>query len=153
MPFSFNFELQQFLGFIEALLWGSVFEPLSWPGVELLCNRVAVSLGERPPSTHREPPSSLHLLDSPPSAIAWHATCSGVGSLFATAEDSSVDPGVLIERAKGRCCHRQNLSGFCSFCFQWVMAQTLVEENPELCMDDAINVVSEWMLRVGRDVH
>ena len=33
------------------------------------------------------------------------------------------------------------------------MAEMLVEENPELSMDDAINVVSEWVLRAGRDVH
>ena len=59
----------------------------------------------------------------------------------------------LIKRAQGRCRHRQNLPGFCSFCFQWVMTQMLVEENPELCMDDAISVVSEWMLRAARRVH
>jgi hypothetical protein len=64
-----------------------------------------------------------------------------------------MDPEVLIKRAKRRCSHRQNLPGFCSFCFQWVMAQILVEENPELCMNDAINVVSGWMMCAGRHVH
>ena len=64
-----------------------------------------------------------------------------------------MDPEVLIKRAQGRCRHHQNFPGFRSFCFQWVMAQMLAEENPELCMDDAINVVSEWMLRAGRDAH
>jgi hypothetical protein len=34
-----------------------------------------------------------------------------------------------------------------------VLAAALVEENPELCMDDAINVVSEWIMCGGRDVH
>jgi hypothetical protein len=33
------------------------------------------------------------------------------------------------------------------------MAEMLVEENPGLCMDDAINVVSEWIMGTGRDVH
>jgi hypothetical protein len=34
-----------------------------------------------------------------------------------------------------------------------VLAAALVEENPELCMDDAVNVVSEWIMCRGRDVH
>jgi len=29
----------------------------------------------------------------------------------------------------------------------------MVEENPELCMDEAINTVSEWIMGTGRDVH
>jgi hypothetical protein len=33
------------------------------------------------------------------------------------------------------------------------MAETMVEENPELCIDDAINVVSEWIMCAGGDVH
>jgi hypothetical protein len=33
------------------------------------------------------------------------------------------------------------------------MAEMMVEENPELCMDDAINLVSEWIMCGGRDVH
>jgi hypothetical protein len=34
-----------------------------------------------------------------------------------------------------------------------VLAESLVEENPELCMDDAINVVSEWIVGARGDVH
>jgi hypothetical protein len=33
------------------------------------------------------------------------------------------------------------------------MAEMLVEENPDLYMDDAVNVVSEWIMCGGRDVH
>ena len=33
------------------------------------------------------------------------------------------------------------------------MAAALVEENPELCMNDAINVVSEWIKGTGGSVH
>ncbi len=29
----------------------------------------------------------------------------------------------------------------------------MVEENPKLCLDDAINVVSEWIMCAGGDVH
>ncbi len=29
----------------------------------------------------------------------------------------------------------------------------MVEENPELCIDDAIDVVLEWIMGTGRDVH
>jgi hypothetical protein len=29
----------------------------------------------------------------------------------------------------------------------------LIEENPELCMDDAVDVVSEWVMCGGREVH
>jgi hypothetical protein len=36
---------------------------------------------------------------------------------------------------------------------EFVLAAALVEENPELCMDDAINVVSEWIMCAGGDVH
>jgi hypothetical protein len=34
---------------------------------------------------------------------------------------------------------------------EFVLAETLVEENPELCMDNAINVVSEWIQCGGRE--
>jgi hypothetical protein len=34
-----------------------------------------------------------------------------------------------------------------------VLAAALVEENPELCMDDAADVVSEWIMHPGGDVH
>ena len=33
------------------------------------------------------------------------------------------------------------------------MAEMLVDENPELWMDDAVNVVSEWIMCAGRGVH
>ena len=36
---------------------------------------------------------------------------------------------------------------------EFVLAETMVEENPELCTDDAINVVSEWIMGTGRDMH
>jgi hypothetical protein len=36
---------------------------------------------------------------------------------------------------------------------EFVLAEMMVEENPALCMDDAINVVSEWIMGGGRDVH
>ena len=29
------------------------------------------------------------------------------------------------------------------------MAEMMVEENPELCMDDAVDVVSEWVMGAG----
>ena len=57
-----------------------------------------------------------------------------------------VDPENLINRARERCTRHRDVPGFCSGCFQWVMAEMLVEENRELCMDDAINVVLRWML-------
>jgi hypothetical protein len=34
-----------------------------------------------------------------------------------------------------------------------VLAAALVEENPGLCMDDAIDVVSEWIMGAGGGVH
>jgi hypothetical protein len=36
---------------------------------------------------------------------------------------------------------------------EFVLAAALVEDNPELCMDEAVGVVSEWILRGARDVH
>jgi hypothetical protein len=36
---------------------------------------------------------------------------------------------------------------------EFVLAESLVEENPELCMDDAVDVVTEWILGTGREVH
>jgi hypothetical protein len=32
-----------------------------------------------------------------------------------------------------------------------VLAAALVEKNPELCMDEAINVVLEWILSAGNE--
>jgi hypothetical protein len=34
-----------------------------------------------------------------------------------------------------------------------VLAAALIEENPELCMNDAVSVVSEWIMCAGGDVH
>jgi hypothetical protein len=36
---------------------------------------------------------------------------------------------------------------------EFVLAEMLVEENPELCMDEAVDLVSEWVMCGGRDVH
>ena len=33
------------------------------------------------------------------------------------------------------------------------MTEMLVEENPELCRDDAMNVVSEWILSADEMKH
>jgi len=33
------------------------------------------------------------------------------------------------------------------------MVEMLIEENPDLCIDDAVNVASEWIMCAGRDVH
>ena len=38
-------------------------------------------------------------------------------------------------------------------CLEFVLAAALVEENPDLCMDDAVDMVSEWIMGAGRDVH
>ncbi len=62
-------------------------------------------------------------------------------------------PEIFLNRARDRCCQYRDINGFCPCCSQFALAELLVEENPELCMDDAINVVSEWMLRAGRRVH
>ena len=59
----------------------------------------------------------------------------------------------LLNRARDRCSQHRDINGFCPCCLEFVLAEMMVEENPELCMDDAINVVSEWILSGGRDVH
>ena len=64
-----------------------------------------------------------------------------------------MNPETLLSRVRARCTHPPEFPGFCVSCFQWVMAEMLVEENSELCMDDAINVESEWLLRAGREFH
>ena len=48
----------------------------------------------------------------------------------------------LLNRARDRCSQHRDINGFCPCCLEFVLAETMVEENPELCMDDAINVVS-----------
>ena len=61
-----------------------------------------------------------------------------------------MDPEILIDRTRKLCASHRSVPGFCSICFKWVMAEMLVEENSELCMDDAIRVVEEWTLRYGQ---
>jgi hypothetical protein len=59
----------------------------------------------------------------------------------------------LLDRARDRCSQHREIDGFCSCCLEFVMAEMLVEGNPELCMDEAVDVVSEWIMGTGRDVH
>ena len=58
----------------------------------------------------------------------------------------------ILNRARDRCNQHRDINGFCPCCLEFVLAAALVEENPELCMDDAINVVSEWIQCGGREV-
>ena len=48
---------------------------------------------------------------------------------------------------------KSDINGFCPCCLEYVLAAALVEENPGLCMDDAVNVVSEWIMCAGGDVN
>ncbi len=59
----------------------------------------------------------------------------------------------LLNRARDRCNQHREINGFCPCCLEFVLAAALVEENPDLCMDDAINVVQEWIMGAGRDGH
>jgi hypothetical protein len=59
----------------------------------------------------------------------------------------------LLDRARDRCNQHRDIDGFCPCCLEFVLAEMLVEENPGLCMDDAINVVSEWIMGAWGDVH
>jgi hypothetical protein len=59
----------------------------------------------------------------------------------------------LLNRARDRCNQHRESGGFCPCCLEYVLAAALVEENPELRMDDAITVVSEWIMGTGRDLH
>jgi hypothetical protein len=59
----------------------------------------------------------------------------------------------LLDRARDRCRQHRDINGFCPCCLEYVLAAALVEENPELCMDDAADVVSEWIMHPGGDVH
>ncbi len=59
----------------------------------------------------------------------------------------------LLDRARDRCRQHRDINGFCPCCLEFVMAEMLVEENPDLCMDDAAKVVSEWIMDTGGDVH
>ncbi len=62
-------------------------------------------------------------------------------------------PETLLDRARDRCRQHRDINGFCPCCLEYVLAAALVEENPELCMDDAVGLVSEWIMGTGRDVH
>jgi hypothetical protein len=66
---------------------------------------------------------------------------------------SDVISEALLDRARDRCRQHRDINGFCPCCLEYVLAAALVEENPELCMDDAISVMSEWILCGWRDVH
>jgi hypothetical protein len=59
----------------------------------------------------------------------------------------------LLDRARDRCRQHRDIDGFCPCCLEYVLAAALVEENPGPCMDDAVEVVSEWIMGAGGDVH
>ena len=65
---------------------------------------------------------------------------------------SSMISEALLNRARDRCSQHRDINGFCPCRLEFVLAERLIEENSELCMDDAINVVSEWIRCAGRDV-
>lgn len=56
----------------------------------------------------------------------------------------------LLNRARDRCSQHRDANGFCPCCLEFVLAEALVEENPELGMDEAIAVVTEWVTCGGR---
>ena len=58
----------------------------------------------------------------------------------------------LLNRARDRCNQHRDINGFCPCCLEFVLAAALVEENPELSMNEAVGVVLEWVLCGGRDV-
>ena len=64
-----------------------------------------------------------------------------------------MNPDTLLARARARCAHHRIVPGVCSLCFQQEMAEMLLEENPELCRNDAVNLVSEWMMQVEGSDH
>ncbi len=59
----------------------------------------------------------------------------------------------LLNRARNRCRQHRDIDGFCPCCLEYVLAAALAEENPELCMDETVNVVSEWVMCAGGDLH
>ncbi len=59
----------------------------------------------------------------------------------------------FFDRARDRCRQHRDINGFCPCCLEYVLAAALVEENPGLCMDDAADVISEWIRCAGYDVH
>jgi hypothetical protein len=56
---------------------------------------------------------------------------------------SAVISEALLDRARDRRRQHRDIDGFCPCCLEFVLAESLVEENPELCMDDAVDAVSE----------
>jgi hypothetical protein len=59
----------------------------------------------------------------------------------------------ILNRARDRCSQHREAGGFCPCCLEHVLAAALVEENPGLSMDEAVAVVSEWVLCGEREVH
>ena len=59
----------------------------------------------------------------------------------------------LLDRARDRWHQHRDIDGFCPCCLEYVLAAALVEENPELCTNEAVDVVSEWIMCAGGDVH
>jgi hypothetical protein len=59
----------------------------------------------------------------------------------------------LLDRARDRCSQHRDVNGFFPCCLEHVLAAAMVEDNPDLCMDEAIDVVLEWITGAGRDVH
>ena len=59
----------------------------------------------------------------------------------------------ILNRARDRCNQHRDIGGFCPCCLEYVLAEAMVEANPELSMGDAVNVVVEWVTGAGRDVH
>ena len=53
---------------------------------------------------------------------------------------------ILLNRARDRCNQYRDINGCCPCCLEYVLAEAMLEDNPELCMDDAASVVSEWIL-------
>jgi hypothetical protein len=58
----------------------------------------------------------------------------------------------ILNRARERCNQHREAGGFCPCCLEYVLAQALVELNPGLPMDAAVDVLVEWVLSGGREV-
>ncbi len=58
----------------------------------------------------------------------------------------------LLDRAKERCSQHREIGGFCPCCLEHVLAVALAEENPELSMDEAVCLVTEWVVCGARDI-
>ena len=67
-----------------------------------------------------------------------------LGTQYAVA--SAMISETLLNRARDRCSQHRDINGFCPCCLEFVLAEALVEANPGLCMDDAIDVVTEWVM-------